>query len=68
MKKLLPLLLCLPLIGFGQGIELDTIWLKSGDTITCNIEVYDNRNRVIEYTEDSEPISIFINIDGQEIE
>ena len=53
MKKLLLILLCLPFIGFGQGIELDTIWLKSGDTITCNIEVYDNRNRVIEYTNKS---------------
>ena len=52
MKKLL-LILLIPMIGFGQGIELDTIWLRSGDTITCDIEVYDNRNRVIEYTNKS---------------
>ena len=53
MKKLLLILLCFPMIGFGQDMRLDTIWLRSGDTITCNIDIYDNRNRVIEYTNKS---------------
>jgi hypothetical protein len=37
MKKLLLLLLCVPLIGFGQDNKLDEIIFSNGDTIYCNI-------------------------------
>ena len=37
MKKLLLILLCLPLIGFGQDSELDKLIFISGDTIYGNV-------------------------------
>jgi len=37
MKKLLLILLCLPMIGFGQDDKLDEIIFLNGDTISCNV-------------------------------
>ena len=37
MKKLLLILLCLPIIGFGQDSKLDKLIFISGDTIYGNV-------------------------------
>ncbi len=37
MKKLLLILLCLPMIGFGQDNKLDKIIFSNGDTIFVNV-------------------------------
>ena len=45
MKKLLLILLCLPMIGVGQ----DTIFLRNKEKIQREILVYDEIQRVVEY-------------------
>ena len=89
MKKLLLILLCVPLIGMGQWSDYYKIDAKIKKDVNVSGNITHNHNittidyinaitkllpyaigkkKTIEDTEETEPISILINIDGQEIE
>jgi hypothetical protein len=64
MKKILLILLCLPIIGFGQDDKLDEIIFLNGDTIYGNVIEIGIKEVIYKYK--NENINIVARISGIE--